>query len=180
MLRHSRSGRQKKNGAQEEGVCVNARLRAELSPTLSPCRLIPHQDRTLQEHSAVIIRNISVNEENKIKIVEEGALEPLAALLRTPDLKIQEIAVGCIRNLSVNPGNKVAIVQEGALPALPSLIALLSSTDERIQEQAAVSLRNLSVNPQNEIQIVQDGGLRPLIALRSCAPSCWSTCKRYC
>jgi hypothetical protein len=40
--------------------------------------LLRSPDRTLQEHSAVIIRNISVNEENEVKIVEEGASGPLA------------------------------------------------------------------------------------------------------
>ena len=37
---------------------------------------------TLQEHSAVIFRNISVNEENEVIIVEEGALGPLAPSAR--------------------------------------------------------------------------------------------------
>ncbi len=38
---------------------------------------------TAQEHASVIMRNLSVNAENKIKIVQEGALKPLVALLRS-------------------------------------------------------------------------------------------------
>jgi len=57
------------------------------------------------------IRNLSVNAENKVKIVQEGGLPPLIALLRSPLETIQEQAAVAIRNISVNPEYDVKIVQ---------------------------------------------------------------------
>ena len=166
------------------------------------------------EQAAVTLRNLSVNglwpviqfatseciltaastDANKVYFGTDGALPPLVALLRSPQLAVQEQAAVILRNLSLTAENERNIIQEGGLPAV---IALLRTNEPRLQvpakfaclEQkslprmrsaiwfcregddvmrqvhAAVILRNLSVNSESEVKIVQEGSLPPLINL---------------
>ncbi len=108
------------------------------------------------------LRNLAVNAENKVLIVEEGGLVPLIALLHSMNERAQEHAAGALRSLSVNAENQNLIVQN---LGLPPLVALLHSQNAAVQEQAVVCIRNLSVNDENEVKIVQEGALPPLIKL---------------
>ncbi len=67
----------------------------------------------IQEQAVGVIRNLSVNSlifhffsdskaEIRIRLVNEGALPPLIAMLRSPNEGIQENAVVTVRNISVN------------------------------------------------------------------------------
>jgi hypothetical protein len=60
-------------------------------------------------------------------MVQEGALPPLIALLRSPLESIQEQAAVAVRNISVNPEYDLKMVQEGGLAPL---VAMLSSGNE--------------------------------------------------
>jgi hypothetical protein len=46
-----------------------------------------------------MVRNLSVHEENKIKIVQEGGIVLLIGLLRSPDKLIQQHSACILRNL---------------------------------------------------------------------------------
>jgi hypothetical protein len=50
-----------------------------------------------------------MNTDNRVKIVQAGALHPCITLLRSSERRVQEQALGCIRDLSVNPDNKVRV-----------------------------------------------------------------------
>ena len=104
-------------------------------------------------------------DENKIKIVQEGALPHIITLMRSPQDSVIIQATGCLRNLSVHreirpqicilhdglcltvgwgaAQNEFKIVQEGGIKPL---VNLLRSPNYKVVEQAAVTLRNLSVN----------------------------------
>ncbi len=56
------------------------------------------------------LRNLSVNPDNESKMVEEGGLPPLLAMLRSDDEVIQLQAAVAIRNLSFSPENEVSVV----------------------------------------------------------------------
>ena len=137
--------------------------------------LLRSPDLRLQEQSAVIFRNLSVNSENKVTIVEADAVPPLLALLRPPQepaalegdpeyegqlaayrqqLKVQEQAAGALRNLSMHADNKPKMVSLGCIP--PTLL-LLNSEEPRIQEQGAGILRNMSVSAPHGKLMVSDG-----------------------
>ncbi len=60
----------------------------------------------------------------------DGALPPLVALLRSPQLAVQEQAAVILRNLSLTAENERNIIQEGGLPAV---IALLRTNEPRLQ-----------------------------------------------
>jgi hypothetical protein len=65
----------------------------------------------VQEHSAGIVANLSVNPDNARKIVEEGGMPLLIGLLRSPCQGVQEQAAVAIRNLSVEPENEVRVAR---------------------------------------------------------------------
>jgi hypothetical protein len=72
----------------------------------------------------VTVRNLSVNAENKVKMVQEGALKPLIALLRSKHEFTQEQAAMALRNLSINATNEHKMVAEGAIPAVRLSVCL--------------------------------------------------------
>lgn len=133
--------------------------------------------------AAVIFRNLSVNSDNKLKIVEADAVPPLLVLLRPPtepaaadgdpeyqgqiaafqqQVKVQEQAAGALRNLSMHSENKSKLVSLGCIP--PTLV-LLKSPEARIQEQAAGILRNISISAPHGKSMVSDGAVPLLIEL---------------
>ena len=67
---------------------------------------------------------------NKVYFGTDGALPPLVALLRSPQLAVQEQAAVILRNLSLTAENERNIIQEGGLPAV---IALLRTNEPRLQ-----------------------------------------------
>jgi hypothetical protein len=52
---------------------------------------------------------VSMNPENEVRIVQEGGLPPLIALLRSTEARIQSSASIAIRNLSVNSSNQIGL-----------------------------------------------------------------------
>ena len=58
---------------------------------------------------------------NKMKIVQEGALEPLVRLLSSDDIDILREVCACLSNLALGDENKLEVVKSGAVPALISL-----------------------------------------------------------
>jgi hypothetical protein len=137
----------------------------------------------LQEQAAVIFRNLSVNSENKVLIVQGDAVPGLLALLRSPQdptavegdpeyeaqvasykqsLKVQEQAAGAMRNLSMHAENKGTLVSLGIIP--PTLL-LLQSDETAIKEQGAGILRNMSVSAPHGAIIISDGAVPHLVSL---------------
>jgi nitrate/nitrite-specific signal transduction histidine kinase len=57
-----------------------------------------------------------IQHDNKARIVQEGALAGLVALLKSPIVNILQHAAATLRNLSVREGNDVKMAVEGALP----------------------------------------------------------------
>ena len=70
-------------------------------PPPSPCSesltLNVAGDVRRQVHAAVILRNLSVNSESEVKIVQEGSLPPLINLLRSNDVDVQVGVVAVCR-----------------------------------------------------------------------------------
>jgi hypothetical protein len=49
----------------------------------------------------MVLWNLSINADNKVRMADKGVLPSLVALLRSPEERIQELAVGTMRNLSI-------------------------------------------------------------------------------
>ncbi len=61
--------------------------------------LLRYNNEAFQRQDTVTLRNLSVHEDNKIKIVQEGGIVPLIGLLRSPDKLIQQHIACILRNL---------------------------------------------------------------------------------
>lgn len=127
---------------------AKARLfKEDAVPVLIDCLRHSRSDR-VKEHTAATLRNMSASGTDKdriARIVEEGALGPLIALLSFPVKRVVEQAVGTLRNLSVDANNHPAMIEDGILPPL---ISLLSSGNEQIIEHTIITLRNISSAPK--------------------------------
>ncbi len=72
------------------------------------------------------LRGLSVNDANKMKIVQEGGLEPLTLLLRSMDIEIQREVCAALANLAYADENKCVLPWVPPLfPRLPRLSSSL-------------------------------------------------------
>ncbi len=67
-----------------------------LAPLL---KLLRSPNIRVQEQSAATVQNLSVNNDNKLKILEEGGIRALVSLLSVQDVAVAEHAAGALRNL---------------------------------------------------------------------------------
>eukprot|EP00026_Physarum_polycephalum_P000300 Phypoly_transcript_00300.p1 GENE.Phypoly_transcript_00300~~Phypoly_transcript_00300.p1 ORF type:complete len:1780 (+),score=292.27 Phypoly_transcript_00300:209-5341(+) len=129
--------------------------------------------------AARALATLAFNESNREAIRENGGLEVLGHLLRSPMLpKTESIdeqtvvesaaneeasllssAVWAIEALSVNDKNREVLLTNGAIPAL---VSLLSSDDPRTQSQAVRALRNLSIYVPVGLLFVSELGIKYL------------------
>lgn len=116
----------------------------------------------------------------KRTVLEEGALQPVIALLSSPCIESQrEAALLLGQFATTEPDYKARcacrvkvmrhcnrcahrIVQRGAVPPL---VAMLHSSELQLKEMAAFALGRLAQNGDNQAGIVQSGGLQPLLTL---------------
>tara|TARA_B110000208_G_scaffold80688_1_gene103041 strand:- start:80 stop:376 length:297 start_codon:yes stop_codon:yes gene_type:complete len=67
-------------------------------------------DPDVQQQAAAALRGLAVNDTNKLKLVQEGALQPLVQLLQmSDDVEIQREAVGAIANITIADENKFEV-----------------------------------------------------------------------
>ncbi|XP_077235989.1 U-box domain-containing protein 11-like [Tasmannia lanceolata] len=100
--------------------------------------------------------------ENRILIMEAGAIPVLVNLLSTDDLRTQENAVTSILNLSIYDPNKGVIVLAGAIPPI---VEVLKKGTMEARENAAATLFSLSLIDENKITIGASGAIKALVDL---------------
>lgn len=97
-----------------------------------------------------------------MKIVQEGALNPISHLLLSQDVEILREVVACLCNLSVSDENKLEIMSSGVAPPL---ITLTQHSDMLIASQACATLANLAEIKSNQNVLVDDGAIRQTITV---------------
>ncbi|CAI9269227.1 unnamed protein product [Lactuca saligna] len=102
--------------------------------------------------------------DNRVAIVEAGAIPMLSHLLASPDTLTQEHALNAILNLSIHDENKGIIVSSGAVPGI---IYVLQEGNMEAQENAAATLFSLSSMDKNRVTIGSAGAIPPLVLLLS-------------
>ena len=75
----------------------------------------------MQREAARAIANLAAEYSHTAEIASGGALPPLVATLRSPDVMCQRYAAMGIGNLATHLGNQDKILQEGALEPLCDL-----------------------------------------------------------
>ena len=102
------------------------------------------------------LRGIASDPDTRIKIVEEGGLEPLALGARIMNVEVHREAARCAASLALNEGNKVIMSDH---EVLPDIIRLAQSTDAETARYACGTLANLAENFETHEGIIEVAGL---------------------
>lgn len=119
--------------------------------------------RAVQTNAAAAVVNLSLEKENKVRIVRSGIVLPIIDVLRGGmSEEAREHAAGAIFSLALDDGNKTAI---GVLGALQPLLHALRSESERARCDSALALYHLSMVQSNRSKLVQLGAVPTLLSV---------------
>ncbi|XAR51818.1 hypothetical protein NMG60_11006558 [Bertholletia excelsa] len=121
----------------------DARVQLGTPPLLSALRsLITSRYATVQANAIAALANLSLENQNKVKIVGSGIVPPLIDVLKGGFAEAQDHAAGALFSLALDDDqNKTAI---GVLGALPPLLHALRSDSDRARYDSALALYHLS------------------------------------
>ncbi|KAG0504166.1 hypothetical protein KC19_4G028500 [Ceratodon purpureus] len=122
----------------------------------------------VQVNAVAAMMNLSLSNENKIKIARAGVVPSLIELLKGRSDAAQEHAAGALFSLALNDENKMAI---GVLGAIPPLIHALRSGPSGTQRDAAMALYHLSFAHINRGKLIKAGAVPILLKIVQEAPS---------
>ncbi|XP_042024230.1 U-box domain-containing protein 4-like [Salvia splendens] len=124
-----------------------------------------------REAALAALLNLAVrDDENKMNIINEGALKPIMSFLESTNATVQEHATAALVTLSASSNNKPIIAASGAIPLLIDALHFGGSSQAR--SDAAMALYNLSTDPENVPLILHAQPIPPLIdLLKSCKKS---------
>ncbi|XP_015699125.2 U-box domain-containing protein 39-like [Oryza brachyantha] len=147
----------RENKEMRRQLCT-ARLLAALRPMLLS------GDAGVQVNAAAALVNLSLEAENKVRIVRSGAVSPLVEVLRSGHPEARDHAAGAIYSLAVEDENRAAI---GVLGAIPPLLELFSSAGAEYlaRRESGMALYHVSLSGMNRTKIARTPGVvRTLLA----------------
>lgn len=124
--------------------------------------LITSRYASIQVNSVAVLVNLSLENENKIKMVRSGIVPPVIDVLRGGFPEAQDHAAGALFSLALDDQNKTAI---GVLGALPPLLHSLRSESERTRHDSALALYHLSLVQSNRVKLVKLGSVQVLLGM---------------
>jgi hypothetical protein len=138
------------------------RLLAALRPMLLST------DAGVQANAAAAMVNLSLEPENKVRIVRSGAVSPLVDVLRGGHPEARDHATGAMYSLAVEDENRAAIGVLGAIPPLLELFAGAvgaTAAGYRARREAGMALYHVSLSGMNRSKIARaPGAVRTLLA----------------
>jgi len=129
--------------------------------------LLTDPDDDIRRSAAALLMNMSPQAKIKERIVEAGALKPLAKILSDPDLAVKERAAGALANLfNDHPANVLTGFKE-APELIPNLVTLCAdeSLSRDARRQAAHALAMLAAEDGPADAVWAAGAAQPLVAL---------------
>lgn len=157
---------------QEQGVIalrkvtrMNEKARVSLCTPrlLSAIRLLMFSRyAAVQTNAAAALVNLSLEKDNKVKIVRSGIVPTLIDVLKGGCSESQEHAAGAIFSLALDDDNKTAI---GVLGALQPLMHSLRSESERTRNDSALALYHLSLVQTNRMKLIKLGAVSTLLSM---------------
>lgn len=137
------------------------RLLAALRPMLLSA------DADVQVNAAAAVVNLSLEPENKVRIVRSGAVSPLVDVLRGGHPEARDHAAGAMYSLAVEDENRAAIGVLGAIPPLLELFAgAAGAVGHRARREAGMALYHVSLSGMNRSKIARaPGAARTLLAV---------------
>ncbi|XP_074316869.1 U-box domain-containing protein 38-like [Silene latifolia] len=141
-----------------------ARVKLCTTPLLRAMRqLLISSYEKVQVNAIAALVNLSLENQNKIKIVRSGIVPTIIDLLKVRLSETQHHAVGVIFSLSLEKKNRTAIGVLGALP--PLLHCLIRSDSQRTRSDSALALYNLAFDYNNRVKLVKLGAVPALLAV---------------
>ncbi|XP_065876455.1 U-box domain-containing protein 38-like [Euphorbia lathyris] len=157
---------------QEGGVILLRKLtraREELRIPLCTPRLlaalrtlIPSRYCIVQTNALASLVNLSLEKDNKVKIVRSGFVPLLIDVLKAGSSESQEHAAGSLFSLALEDENKMAI---GVLGALQPLMHGLRSESELTRRDSSLALYHLSLVQSNRVKLVKLGAVPALLGM---------------
>ncbi|KAK7411534.1 hypothetical protein VNO78_02968 [Psophocarpus tetragonolobus] len=157
---------------QEEGVIALRKItrnKEEARVSLCSTRvlnalkgLIASRYGVVQVNAVACVVNLSLEKNNKVKIVRLGFVPFLIDVLKGGLGESQEHAAGALFSLSLDDDNKMAI---GVLGALQPLMHALRAESERARHDSALALYHLSLVQSNRVKLVKLGAVPTLLSM---------------
>ncbi|KHN07831.1 U-box domain-containing protein 13 [Glycine soja] len=119
-------------------------------------------DAGTQEHVVTALLNLSINVDNKERIMASEAVPGILHVLENGSMEAQENAAATFFSLSGVDENRVAI---GASGAIPALVTLFCEGSQRGKVDAAKALFNLCLSQGNKGQAIRAGIVPKLIEM---------------
>ncbi|XP_050170685.1 armadillo repeat-containing protein 3 [Myiozetetes cayanensis] len=125
-------------------------------------QLAPEEDVVIHEFATLCLAHMAVECTTKVKIFEQGGLEPLIRLLGSPDPDVQKNSLECIYLLVQDFQNRAAVSE---LSVIPPLLELLESEYPVIQLLALQTLEVISKDRETRIILGEKNGLDCLLKI---------------
>ncbi|XP_023517783.1 U-box domain-containing protein 8-like [Cucurbita pepo subsp. pepo] len=126
-------------------------------------KCVGSDDPTLQEKALSLLLNLSLDDDNKVGLVAEGAIGLTVAALQARSPDCRAVAATMLTSLAVVEVNKATI---GAYPyAIRSLVGLLRYGNNREQKEAATALYAICSYPGNRVRTVECGAVPILLEI---------------
>ncbi|OAP03016.1 hypothetical protein AXX17_AT3G02800 [Arabidopsis thaliana] len=115
--------------------------------------------------------------QNKVSIIEAGALEPIINFLQSNSPTLQEYASASLLTLSASANNKPII---GANGVVPLLVKVIKHGSPQAKADAVMALSNLSTLPDNLSMILATKPLSPILNLLKSSKKSSKTSEKCC
>ena len=127
-----------------------------------------------KQRCAATLRNWSFYEENRERMVREGAVQALMKLATVPDKKTRGYCASAFQNLSSHPGLRAQIVDQGGAHVIVELCTTTDTTlvSMDIIRDCTAALCNLSCLEGAESRLVEDGLVACAQARERCSCRC--------
>ncbi|XP_039565679.1 armadillo repeat-containing protein 3 [Passer montanus] len=123
-------------------------------------QLAPEEDVVIHEFATLCLAHMAVEYTTKVKIFEQGGLEPLIRLLGSPDPDVTKNSLECIYLLAQDFQNRAAVRE---LNVIPPLLGLLESEYPAIQSLSLQTLEAISKDRETRILLRENKGLDCLL-----------------
>ncbi|KAJ3682477.1 hypothetical protein LUZ60_015050 [Juncus effusus] len=130
--------------------------------------LLRSEDLDVQIHAVRVVANLAAEDNNQEKIVEEGGLDALLALLEASEnsTTIHRVTAGAIANLAMNESNQGVILKKGGVRLLANVAT--KADDPQTLRMIAGAVANLCGNEKLLVLLKEDGGIKALVNMVRC------------
>jgi hypothetical protein len=124
------------------------------------------RDDSLQQELKALksLSSLALHEKNPLRIVRDGALEPLYGVVQSPLKTLQHkiLAMEIVSNLCRSDSIHRKLVELGDSTGLRRIVAMVGFYDDEVAMHAATAVEHLAANPLLAEKVVEEGALDPL------------------